>query len=282
MMHGMTLGPPEHEAIAAEALAAMDGALQIAPFSVRYPGLTLDDAYCISARLSELRTARGERVIGRKIGFTNRTIWAEYGVYAPMWGFVFDSTMRDLPSPHQAAQHPFKLAPFAEPRIEPEIVFGIAVAPTPDMDEAALFGCIDWVAQGFEIVQSVFPGWKFAPADTVIVNGLHGALLLAPRHSVGFSSAADWVSVLADFEIDLLRDGAVVDRGHSANVLDGPLSALRHLVGLLARDRVNSPLAAGDIVTTGTLTRAFPIMPGESWSTTLHGIEVGCRPVWFA
>jgi hypothetical protein len=30
------------------------------------------------------------------------------------------------------------------------------------------------------------------------------------------------------------------------------------------------------------LTRAFPILPGESWSTTLHGIELGGRPVWFA
>ena len=71
-------------------------------------------------------------------------------------------------------------------------------------------------------------------------------------------------------------------RGKAANVLDGPLSALRHLVGVLARDPVNSPLASGDIVTTGTLTRAFPILPGESWSTTLHGIELGGRPVWFA
>jgi 2-keto-4-pentenoate hydratase len=118
---------------------------------------------------------------------------------------------------------------------------------------------------GFEIVQSVFPGWKFAPADTVIVNGSHGALLLAPRHPAGFGSATAWVSNLAGFEIELLRDAAVVDRGHAANVLYGPLSALRHLVGLLARDRVNSPLATGDIVATGTLTRAFPILPGESW-----------------
>ncbi|MET0168756.1 MAG: hydratase, partial [Vicinamibacterales bacterium] len=70
--------------------------------------------------------------------------------------------------------------------------------------------------------------------------------------------------------------------GRAANVLDGPLSALRHLVGLLARDPVNSPLAPGDIVTTGTLTRAFPISPGESWGTRLHGIELGGRPVWFA
>ena len=141
---------------------------------------------------------------------------------------------------------------------------------------------IAWVAQGFEIVQSVFPGWKFAPADTVIVNGLHGARLLAPRHPAGFGSATDWVSNLAGFEIELLRDGAVVDRGPAANVLDGPLSALRQLVGLLARDPVNPRLATGDIVTTGTLTRAFPILPGESWSTTLHGIELGGRPVWFA
>ena len=138
------------------------------------------------------------------------------------------------------------------------------------------------MAQGFEIVQSVFPGWKFAPAETVIVNGLHGALLLAPRHPAGFGGATDWVSNLAGFEIELLRDGAVVDRGQAANVLDGPLSALRQLVGLLARDPVNPPFATGDIVTTGTLTRAFPILPGESWSTTLHGIELGGRPVWFA
>jgi 2-oxo-3-hexenedioate decarboxylase len=282
MIRGMTLAPAHYKSIAAEALAAMDNAHQIEPFSARYPGLTLDDAYRISAHQCTLRSARGERVIGRKIGFTNRAIWAEYAVYAPMWGFVFDTTVRDLPPPRQAAQHPFSLAPFAEPRIEPEIVFRLAAAPSPDMDDAVLFGCIDWVAQGFEIVQSVFPGWKFAPADTVIVNGLHGALLLAPRHPAGFGSATDWQSNLARFEIELLRDGTVVDRGYAVNVLDGPLSALRHLVSLLGNDPVNSPLAAGDIVTTGTLTRAFPILPGESWSTTLYGIELGGRPVWFA
>jgi hypothetical protein len=42
-----------------------------------------------------------------------------------------------LRPPRQAAQHPFTLAPFAEPRVEPEIVFGLAATPSPDMDEAA-------------------------------------------------------------------------------------------------------------------------------------------------
>src|SRR5262245_45875521 len=36
-MRGMTVAPSDHEAIAAEALAAMDGPRQIAPFSSRYP-----------------------------------------------------------------------------------------------------------------------------------------------------------------------------------------------------------------------------------------------------
>src|SRR5215468_9646768 len=103
----MILTAPDHEAIAAEALAAMDGARQIAPFSERYPGLSIEDAYRIAARLCALRAARGERVIGRKIGFTNRTIWADYGVHAPNWGFVFDTTVRDLPPPRRAAHHPF-------------------------------------------------------------------------------------------------------------------------------------------------------------------------------
>src|SRR5215510_15491536 len=75
------------------------------------------------------------------------------------WSSDVCSSDLALPPPRQAAQHPFALAPFAEPRIEPEIVFRLAAAPSPEMDEAALFGCIDWVAQGFEIVHSVFPGW---------------------------------------------------------------------------------------------------------------------------
>jgi len=172
-----------------------------------------------------------------------------------------------------AATDALSLSGLAEPRLEPEIVFGIGRAPAADMDEAALLSCVDWVAHGFEIVQSPFPRWKFAAADTVAANGLHGALLTGPRRAIA-PRAGDWLPELSRFDIDLSCGGRHIDRGHAANVLDGPLSALRHLVGLLAQDRINLPLAAGEIVTTGTLTRAMPIAPGETWSTALHGIPV--------
>jgi 2-oxo-3-hexenedioate decarboxylase len=43
---------------------------------------------------------------------------------------------------------------------------------------------------------------------------------------------------------------------------------------LLARDPDNPPLAAGEIVSTGTLTRALPVRPGETWTTRLIGIPL--------
>ena len=260
--------PADISAIAAEIFTTLGTGRQIAPFTSRSAGLTVADAYRVSGALNAMRRARGEKPLGRKIGFTNRTIWPEYGVYAPIWGFVYNSTVDDLGS--TAA---LSLSGFAEPRIEPEIVFGLAAAPSAGMDEAALLSCFEWVAHGFEIVQSVYPQWKFAAADTIAANGVHGALLIGPRHPVA-ARAGEWRAELSRFDIDLFCDGRHIDRGNAANVLDGPLAALRHLVGLLARDPINPPLAADEIVTTGTLTRAMPVKPGETWSTALHGIQL--------
>lgn len=264
-------------AIADEAFAVLGTGRQIAPFSSRFPGFALDDAYEVAAAVRDMREARGETPIGRKIGFTNRTIWEEYGVSAPMWGYVYDATVHDL----AAAGDGFPLTGLAEPQIEPEIVFGFAAAPDPGMDEAAILGCVEWLAHGFELVQSIFPGWKSQLPDTVAAHGLHGALLIGPRHAVA-PDRERWLKSLAAFEIALSRDGEVVDRGRSANVLGGPLSALKHLVAVLAADRANPPVAAGEIVTTGTLTRAFRVAAGQSWGTEPSGVGLDGIAIRFA
>jgi 2-oxo-3-hexenedioate decarboxylase len=65
-----------------------------------------------------------------------------------------------------------------------------------------------------------------------------------------------------------------MDKGHALNVLEGPLSTIRYVMDLLARDPFNPPLAAGEIISTGTLTRALPVKAGESWTTRLKGIAL--------
>jgi 2-oxo-3-hexenedioate decarboxylase len=252
------------QGIIATAFDVLGTERQIRPFSAGRPEFDLGEAYQVTAAVRQMREARGEKVLGRKIGFTNRTIWDEYGVSAPMWGFIYDRTVFELSDVGEG----FSLTGLAEPRIEPEIMFQFASAPSPSMDERELLACIDWVAHGFELVQSIFPGWEFSLADTVAGYGLHGALLIGPRYPVA-SEIDGWYDRLTTCEIDLYRDGVHVDHGHVTNVLHGPLAALRHLIDVLDHDALNPPLAAGEIVTTGTLTRAFPVAPGQTWSTDL-------------
>lgn len=256
-------------AIAKTVLKAVDGGSQIEPFTKGNAAFSETDAYAVTAKLRVLRVARGEKPIGRKIGFTNRTIWEEYGVFQPIWGDVYDTTVRDVsPGDHVAVSQ------LPEPRIEPEIVLGLARDLTPGMDINAIAGSIGWIAHGFEFVQSIFPGWKFKVADCVADGGLHGRLFVGPRRNLSDRELDTLAADLSGLTIRLSRDGTLIDKGVGANVLDGPIHALAHLVTVLGQDSLNPPLREGEMVTTGTLTRAFPVLPGEKWSTEIAGVDL--------
>jgi 2-oxo-3-hexenedioate decarboxylase len=257
------------EGIATEALAAFDTRRQIEPFTERFADLDAETAYAVMAAIRKLREARGETPVGRKIGFTNRDIWAQYNIDAPIFGDMYDHTVRPL-DPVQ----PFLLAPFREPLIEPEIAVRFARAPETGMDERALMDCIGWVAHGFEIVQSIYPGWRFKVADTIAGLGMHGAFRLGAPLAIAPQNRDAVFDNLTRFTVTLSRDGSAIETGSGSNVLGGPLSAVRHLVDILAGDPYNPPLAAGEIVTTGTLTRAYPVKRGEIWSTGISGIPL--------
>ena len=89
----MTLAP---QAIADDALAALAAHRPLVPFTSRDAGFTLDEASRVTPLLRTAFEARGEKILGRKIGFTNRGIWEQYGVYAPIWGYVTSATTHDL------------------------------------------------------------------------------------------------------------------------------------------------------------------------------------------
>ena len=266
----MVLRTTDTGILAARILAVLKTLKQIAPVSAAEPGFDLADAYRVSADIVERRVKRGEVPVGWKIGFTNRTIWDEYGVHAPIWGPVYDTTAAPADPTITIACPVGRLV---EPRIEPEIVFRIATPPEPGAKGAALLACLDGVGHGFEIVQSVYPEWKFTAADTVAAFALHGRLFYGPFTEFTDANRAEWLARLGDFEMLLYCDGVFVDRGKGTNVLDGPLSALAHFVSGL--DAVSGGrLKPGDIVTTGTVTRAFPVKAGETWRSELAGLPL--------
>src|SRR6185437_1843716 len=150
------------------------------------------------------------------------------------------------------------LAAFVQPRLEPEIMFRFARAPRPGMSEAELADCIDWVAHGFEIVHTHFDGWRFRPADTVADFALHGRLIVGTP--VPMTTLANPAADLAGLHVTLRRDGMVIDEGEGRIVLDGPLSALRIWIDAMTAQPQRWPIVSGDIVTTGTITDAAPML----------------------
>lgn len=244
---------------------ALDNATILKPDS----RLTINDAYAIVASIRQTRMLRGEKPVGRKIGFTNSQIWQDYGISEPIWGHMYDTTV-DWADSNSSVD----VSRLLEPRIEPEICFGLSEAVNPDMDDETLIECVAWVAHGFEIVQSLYTDWKLGVADAIAAHGMHGCFLLGKPHEVTPRNSKDWLQRLTDFEVTLARNGNTIDHGVGSNVLGGPLSALRHLAVLLARDNANPDLAIGEIITTGSLTGAFPVSKGQVWHSELNGVPL--------
>ncbi|TFZ01176.1 2-keto-4-pentenoate hydratase [Ramlibacter rhizophilus] len=229
--------------------------------AVRTAPADLDAAYALALAVRALRVGRGEQPRGFKIGFTNSLIWPRYGVFAPIWGTVWDTT---LSGGDTAA---LSLDGLCQPRLEPEVVFGFGTTPTADATLQELFECIEWVAPGFEVVQSHCPDWKFSAAETVADGGLHARLRVGRRQPVSVlgKDAPSANEALARCGVRLLRDRAEVEAGRGSNVLGGPLAALHAFARELARCPGAPRLQAGDLVTTGTWTDAWPLAGGQCW-----------------
>jgi 2-oxo-3-hexenedioate decarboxylase len=232
------------------------------------PSLDEDGAYAIAEELHRRRLGRGERPVGRKIGFTNRTTWPRYGVRAPIWGQVYDATVHEW----AGGEASLEIGHLIQPHIEPEIQLHFARTPPVTPDEEAILECVDWIAQGFELVQCPFPDWRFRAVDAIAAYAVHGALVVGAP--VPVAEVEDCAAKLRTFELVLSRDGRPVARGGGANVLDTPLLAFAHLAEVLAGQSRFAPVQAGEVVTTGTLTELLPAAPGERWSTAIEGIDL--------
>jgi 2-keto-4-pentenoate hydratase len=247
--------------------------------------LKISDAYDIAKNIMDIRIAQGEVLAGRKIGFTNRTIWQRYGVKEPInqpiWAPVFDTTVRYAADNHGIQS----LAGAQQPRLEPEIVFRLGETPGPDATPESIADSIEWMAHGFEIVVSPYPGWKFETADAIAAFGLHGTLILGEPKVLSAGTRRNLGTVLgmASVSLSCAQEGSVALRGagFGSDVLDNPVHALWHLHQVLQSQPQFPPLSAGEIIATGTWTDAYPIEPGQTWISAFSGIPLSGLTVAF-
>ena len=267
--------------IAHQIKTAQDQGLPMPQITSLHAAFDTTAAYAVADLIHNMRLADGAHAVGRKIGFTNPAMWAQYGVAAPIWGYMYNNTVEYLADFQGTQSTPTcSLRGFINPKIEPEIIFHFWQAPPADGDIADVLACIDWVAHGFEVVQSPFADWKFQAADAIAVGGLHARLLVGKPQMVQ-TLGANLREALASFTLALSSDGKLLETGQGNHVLGNPLAAVRHLMQAINKQSPDQSLQANELVTTGTVTSAYSVQPGQNWQTALLGIYLAGLSVAF-
>ena len=239
----------------------------VVPPSARGGAFTLSDAYAVEAELVRRRLAHGHTPVGRKVGFANKAIWRVLKLDTLVWAHMYDDTVRYADGNNTT----LPIGRMTSPKIEPEIVFKMASASAED---APALEHVEWLALGFEIIDCVYSDWKFQPADFVAAFGLHAALVVGEPLRVEPSMVPALADELAQFKVKLLRNDQLVAEGSGRNSLKSPALCLTELARAIGRQPGVTPLGAGELVSSGTLTESAIIAPGERWTAVVDGLAV--------
>lgn len=231
------------------------------PLTSRHPEITVEDAYHIQQRMLSRRIAKGERVVGKKIGVTSAPVMNLLGVNQPDFGYMLDGMIYN-------EGESIPVDTLIQPRAEGEIAFMLKKdLMGPGVTAADVLAATEGVMACFEIVDSRIRDWKIRIQDTVADNASCGVFVLGDR-------------LVDPREVDLVtcgmvleKNGDIVATGAGAATLGNPVNAMVWLANTLGR--LGIPLRAGEVVLSGSLGPLIPVQAGDALRVTIGGIG-GC------
>ncbi|MFC0502995.1 2-keto-4-pentenoate hydratase [Micromonospora costi] len=208
-------------------------------------GLDVDAAYAVQTALLQRRLARGERLVGLKMGLTSRAKMAQVGVDEVIWGRLTD-VMR-VPDGGTV-----DVGAYIHPRVEPEVAFLLDRLPEPGEPVGAFTDAVRAVAPAIELIDSRYADFRFSLPDVIADNTSAAAFVVGP-----WSPVPDGLENLG---VLLEIDGRVAQVGSTAAILGDPRRALDEGVRLAGRHGVR--LREGWVFLAGAATAAVPLRPG--------------------
>ena len=222
-----------------------------------YPHMTIDEAYRVQAAWLDIRQARGERVIGHKIGLTSRAMQQAMSIDTPDSGFLTDVMVF-------APGEPIAVADFCDLRVEVELAFVL------DEDLAGADLAIDdvldatgQVTAAVELIASRTPrtdpatGRTRGVIDTIADNAADAGIVTGGWPVEPRDVDLRWVGAIA------YRNGVVEETGLAAGVLDHPANGIVWLARRYAEQ--NRSLRAGQVILSGSFTRPMEVAPGDEF-----------------
>ncbi|MFT4042421.1 MAG: 2-keto-4-pentenoate hydratase [Gordonia sp. (in: high G+C Gram-positive bacteria)] len=254
----MAVAQDVRERIAADLARAEESATAIERPTDVYPDLDVIDAYEIQLINIRRRLAAGARVVGHKVGLASAAMQAMMGVDEPDYGHLLDDM--------QYFEHtPIDTTRLCFPRVEVEVGFILGEdLPGKGCTNDDVIDAVAWVVPSIELIDSRITDWKITLADTIADNASScGWILGDQRVPIGEIDPGD-------VEATLTRNGEIIVKGNSSEVLGNPLNAVSWLARKVEGFGVR--LRKGDVILPGTATRAIDIAAGDHFLAEFAGL----------
>lgn len=230
----------------------------IRPLTERHLEFSVEDAYRVQLRNVLRREQAGQVIIGKKIGLTSKAMQTALGVPEPDYGHLFDTHLLDQ-------DNPVSMDTLLQPKVEAEIAFVLAKdLKGPGINMMDVLGATQGVVAAFEVIDSRIADWKLKIQDTVADNASCGRIVLG--HKLVSIEALD----LRTIGLVLECNGQIIATAAGAEVMGHPAQAVAWLANKLAMFDVG--LRKGEVILSGSLTKAFPAARGDIFQATFGGI----------
>lgn len=215
-----------------------------------YPDMDWEDAYDIQWEIRRRKEARGNRVIGLKMGLTSYAKMAQMGVETPVYAFLADYF--SIPDGGTV-----KTSELVHPKMEAEIaIITNRELRGPGCTVADVLVATEAVVPAVEIIDSRYRDFKFDLKSVVADNASSSRFITG-----GNLRRIDGMD-LKTLGVVMEKNGEVVELGAGAAVLGHPAASVAMLANMLAeRDEV---IPAGTFIMTGGITAAVAIEAGDS------------------
>jgi 2-oxo-3-hexenedioate decarboxylase len=209
--------------------AALDDALT-GRTELRSGSFTTDDPYAVQRAVVDRRLARGEKVVGVKLGLTSRAKMQQMGVDEVIWGWLTDAM-------EIADGGTLDLTARIHAKVEPEVAFLVRD------------GRIAAIAPALEVIDSRWLDFKFTLPEVIADNTSAAGFVVGNWQPV--PEGVDNLGVLLEV------DGRVVEIGSTAAILGDPRRAFAEAA------RLAGGLQDNWIVLAGAATAAVRVEPGS-------------------
>lgn len=226
----------------------------------QYPDINAEDSYKIQLSYVDKRIKNDEAtIIGKKIGLTSEAMRIMVNVDEPDYGHLFDDMYYEMDVMIDTTS-------MIQPKIEPEIAFILKKElKGPGVKVSDVIEATAGVMPSFEIIDSRLNG-KIKFEDTVADNGSSAKLVLGTQ-MVNIKQI-DLRTTGLVFE----KNGKIIDTAAGASVMGNPAVAVAWLANKLYSYGIS--LKPGEIILSGSLTKAYDIKPGDIYTATFGGLGI--------